>query len=56
MSRSLTDDDLRLRLDDYEAERLLGHSFARRTLVNNGSVSQLVDRVAAAINEDFFSE
>jgi guanylate kinase len=54
--RSLTEPELRSRLDEYEAERILGRRFAHRTFVNDSSVTDLVDRVAAAINEDFFPQ
>jgi ribose 1,5-bisphosphokinase len=45
--------DLGSRLDDFEAERLLGHTTADRVFVNRTSVTDLVAGVAAAIAQDF---
>jgi guanylate kinase len=45
--------DLGTRRDGYEDERRLGRAVAHRVFVNAGSIQDLVDAVALAVEEDF---
>ena len=48
--------ELGTRMDGYEQERRLGRDVAQRIFVNTGTVGDLVDAVAAAVDEDFVAE
>ena len=48
--------ELGTRMDGHEGERRLGRAVAQRIFVNTGTVDDLVDAVAAAVDEDFAAD
>jgi guanylate kinase len=51
--RGGSDAELGTRLEGYEDERRQGRALTHRTFVNAGSVEELIDAVAAAVQQDF---